>query len=77
MSEWQIFPDFEPEESGVYDVVVQRENGAHVETAEYSKAKNAFLWYSRRGYPYQIIVSHWRPIPPLPIMEKDNDTISS
>ena len=77
MEKWKKFAEQPPEESGTYDVVVAHDKGSHVETAEYSKSRNAFMWYSRRGYPYEIEVTHWRELPPLPIMENDNDTASS
>ena len=67
MIEWQPFPEVSPKECGTYAVCVATKNGTHVETAEVSLSRNAFIWYSRRGYPYEIEeVTHWKDLRPLP-----------
>lgn len=73
MTEWNKFPEELPATSGTYDVVVAHEKGSHAETAEYSSARKIFLWYSRRGYPFEITaVTHWRKMPDLPLMEEQD-----
>lgn len=64
--DWVDFSIEQPEENNLYDVCVVSKGGNYVETAHYSKSRNIFYFYSRRGYIYEIPVTHWRKLPDLP-----------
>lgn len=69
-TEFVKFSDISPEYPGSYEVCIDGEHGKYVECAEYNKSRNIFVFYSRRGFPYEIKVTHWKELPPLPLMEK-------
>lgn len=64
---WKKFENEKPEDSGTYNVIIVSEYGIRKEVAEYSVNRKAFIWYSRRGYPYELSdVKYWIEQPPLP-----------